>query len=182
MNAWNGWYHVNGHTYGTWLPGDPRGWREKGHKQHVAGDYKNPPPAGSGDPLLEYSRDALTQPPTHLDTAQREIVGRAIVERLVGLQYETIAFSLDEIHFHLLAKFSDGEVKTPVGLAKKHAYHELRDHGFERKLWGRRAHVVPIRDRQHQLNVFEYVVRHRENGAWVWTFREGVYWREEGGE
>ena len=28
MPAWNGWYHVTGNTYGTWLPGDPRGWRE----------------------------------------------------------------------------------------------------------------------------------------------------------
>ncbi|MGH7177977.1 MAG: hypothetical protein ACREJC_11395, partial [Tepidisphaeraceae bacterium] len=24
-HPWNDWYHVMAHTYGTWLPGDPRG-------------------------------------------------------------------------------------------------------------------------------------------------------------
>ena len=57
MAAWNNWYHVNGNTYGTWLPGDPRGWRERGHKKHVDGDYKSPPPAGSGDAMHRYAHD-----------------------------------------------------------------------------------------------------------------------------
>jgi len=39
MEPWNHWYHVNGNTYGTWLPGDPRGWRSYKHKRHVEGEY-----------------------------------------------------------------------------------------------------------------------------------------------
>ena len=56
MGAWNGWYHVNGNTYGTWLPGDERGWRSRHHKVHVNGDYKNPPPPGAHDAHLEIGR------------------------------------------------------------------------------------------------------------------------------
>ena len=38
MKAWRGWYHVTGGTYGSWLPGDPRGWRARGRREHVDGD------------------------------------------------------------------------------------------------------------------------------------------------
>ena len=179
MNAWNGWYHVGGNTYGTWLPGDPRGWREKRHKKHVEGDYNNPPPKGSGDAYHEHARDLLTQPPVHLDTTQRKAVGRALVERFVALDIEILTLSLDAIHFHLLARFPDNQVRPRLGRAKKHAYHELRDRGLIGKLWGGGSNVVTITDREHQLNVFAYIGRHKEHGAWVWTFREGIYWRDD---
>ena len=58
MTAWNNWYHVNGNTYGTWLPGDPRGWRERGHKKHVAGDYKNPPPPDRANRCISTPKDS----------------------------------------------------------------------------------------------------------------------------
>ena len=41
MPAWNHWYHCTAHTYGTWLRGDPRGWRARHHREHVDGDYRN---------------------------------------------------------------------------------------------------------------------------------------------
>ena len=40
------WYHVVLTTYGAWLPGDPRGFRTRHHREHVPGDYKAPPPVG----------------------------------------------------------------------------------------------------------------------------------------
>jgi hypothetical protein len=50
MSAWRDWYHVTGSTYGAWLPGDPRGFRTRHHRQHVEGDYKDPPPRASTTP------------------------------------------------------------------------------------------------------------------------------------
>ncbi|HEX3314753.1 MAG TPA: hypothetical protein VHR72_07680 [Gemmataceae bacterium] len=29
-------------TYGSWLPGNPRGFRSRKHRIHSSGDYKNP--------------------------------------------------------------------------------------------------------------------------------------------
>jgi hypothetical protein len=43
---WNDWYHCMGNTFGTWLPGSPKGFRTRHHREHVQGDYKNPPPNG----------------------------------------------------------------------------------------------------------------------------------------
>ncbi len=43
---WNRWFHCIGGTYGSWLPGDRRGFRTRHHREHVEGDYRNPPPVG----------------------------------------------------------------------------------------------------------------------------------------
>jgi hypothetical protein len=180
MTAWNNWYHVNGNTYGTWLPGDPRGWRERGHKKHIDGNYKNPPPAGSGDSLHRYAKGLLKQPPVYLTNKQRAIVGRALVDMLTEQRIELLVLSLDAIHFHLLGQFPNSQVRPMVGRAKKHAYFELHEQGFVGHLWGAGANVVPINDRKHQLNVFGYIGDHKAKGAWVWTFREGIYWRDVG--
>ena len=40
------WYHVVLSTYGSWLYGDKRGFRTRHHREHVDGDYKNPPSLG----------------------------------------------------------------------------------------------------------------------------------------
>ena len=178
MGAWRGWYHVSGNTYGTWLPGDPRGWREKRHRRHVAGDYRNPPPPGSGDRALDHSRRLLKHPPVRFDPAQREAAGRALVEMLLLQEIEVLALSMDAVHYHILARFRDKQVRTHVGRAKKHAYFRLRERWPVRKVWERLCHVTPIADRSHQVNVFRYIRSHADKGAWVWTFREGVYWHQ----
>jgi hypothetical protein len=180
--AWNNWYHVNGNTYGTWLPGDPRGWRERGHKKHVVGDYKKPPPAGSGDAMHHHAKELLNHPPVHLDNAQRLIAGRALVEMLLKQKIEVLIVALDAIHFHLLSRFPSSQVRPIVGRAKKHAYFELHDCRFVGHLWGTGTNIVPIEDRKHQVNVYNYIADHKTKGAWAWTFREGIYWREERGE
>ena len=54
--AWNRWYHVTCNTYGTWLRGDPRGWRERHHRRHVEGDYKHRPAPGTGQDELALSK------------------------------------------------------------------------------------------------------------------------------
>jgi hypothetical protein len=116
--------------------------------------------------------------PVLLDRSAREVAGRALVEMLDMQGIQVIALSLDARHYHILAKFCDTNVRPIVGRAKKHAYHELRNRGHEGALWATRNRVLPVRNREHQVNVFRYIVDHGKRGAWVWTFREGIYWRE----
>ncbi|KKL17219.1 hypothetical protein LCGC14_2487760, partial [marine sediment metagenome] len=148
MGAWNGWYHVDGHTYGTWLPGDPHGWREKKHKKHVPGDYRNPPPEGFGDGLHQYSRSVMKQPAVYLNPTQREIGGRGMVESFIDHQIELIALSLDAVHYHVLGRFADMDVRKKVGLAKQNAWFRLRDAGYKGKVWQRLCNVTPIKNRE----------------------------------
>src|SRR5438067_13048428 len=67
---WNNWYHITIHVYGSWLRGDPRGWRSRHHREHVDGDYKNPPPKGKYDNLYELSKALMKRDPVKI---QREL-------------------------------------------------------------------------------------------------------------
>ncbi len=168
------WFHITAHTYGVWLPGDPRGFRTRHHREHVDGDYKNPPPTGLYTPLLARSRSLLKQEPVRLDMEWREIVGGAVRERLIGLGSQVIAIGMSATHVHVQVQLPPAQARQWTGFAKRHAWFVARDRGWIGQLWAKRSRAEPIRDRKHQENTFAYIVRHRNEGAWVWTFRDGL--------
>ena len=53
------WFHCTVHTYGAWLHGSARGFRTRHHREHIEGDYKNPPPQGMYDDKLQRSKELL---------------------------------------------------------------------------------------------------------------------------
>lgn len=167
------WFHVTLHTYGTWLYGDPRGYRTRHHREHVEGDYRNPPPAGAHAAEYERSKRLLKQTPVQLSNSWRAVLGPALRDALLERSVEVIALALSSTHGHLQIRLPRREVREAIGLAKKHAWFVARDHGWTTRLWGKRCHYEPIRSRDHQVRAFHYICRHAEEGAWVWTFREG---------
>jgi len=174
MGAWNGWYHITGSTYGTWVRGDARGWREWHHHEHVEGDYRDPPPPGRSRLPREQSLRQMKGRAVVLNPGQRRAAGEAIVEKLIEQGSVVLALSLGGEHFHFLARFLDGQVRGPVGRAKKAASHVLRSHGLPGTVWAKRCGVCPIQDRAHQVNVLNYILDHAEEGAWTWHYRQPV--------
>jgi hypothetical protein len=171
--AWNNWYHVHLHTYGTWLRGDPRGWRARDHREHVDGDYKNPPPRGTYDKLHAYSKSLMKRPPVRVEKDIRQFVVDAVADKLLRDGVELLVVCLDGIHLHLLGKFADHLVRHWVGRAKKHASHLARQTGLRDEpggLWSELSSVKPIKDREHQVNTFHYILNHQKRGAAVWRF------------
>lgn len=243
MGAWNGWYHVNGNTFGTWLRGDPHGWRARHHREHVEGDYKHPPPAGMYDRLLAHSKRLMQRDEVRLSEPARQLACREMVASLLRHRVEVIAVSVDDHHFHLLARFplaaspsaalsrpqahgsasekpptaeqpaacsnrlsiqtnlirgldgvmsarKDGDtalalIRHLIGIAKKDSAQvltqaKLVDSGG---VWAKRCRALGLRGREHQLNVFSYIVRHGDHGAATWTFRDPPpksLWRPHG--
>lgn len=194
-NAWRNWYHAVGSTYGTWIQGDPRGFRTYRHREHVAGDYRNPPPAGVYAPLFAVCQRKMKHPPVYLSESQRRVVCEAIAARLTGDGNEVVALAVASNHFHLLARFAlldtaarvrcresllaDGRDPGPrhwLGLARKHASFTLREHGLKpaSAVWAARPKLDPVRDREHQVNVARYVWRHTAEGCWVYHFKYGA--------
>jgi hypothetical protein len=170
-DAWY-WYHNILTTYGAWLYGDTRGFRTRHHREHVEGDYKNPPLPGQYDDLLRRSRESLKQSPVILPTQLREVVGAALRERLEGLGALVLCESVSGQHIHVLAKMPFGCGREWLGVAKRHVWFVLRERGWKTKLWGKRSKNVVIKDRQHQLNVYYYILRHASEGAWTWTLMQ----------
>jgi hypothetical protein len=58
-----GWRHCMSNTFGTWLPGDPRGFRTRRHREHVEGDYRNPPARSTYERRHEAARKRMRPAP-----------------------------------------------------------------------------------------------------------------------
>jgi hypothetical protein len=166
------WFHVVVSTYGSWLHGDARGFRTRHHRQHIEGDYKNPPPPGRYEHLERNSRNALTQPPVVFTPEQRALVGAALRDKLQRLGALVLCVSASGQHAHILAKMPPRLARTWVGHAKRHIWFELRDRGWVGQVWGKRSKEKPVRDRQHQLNAYHYILNHANEGAWVWSLMD----------
>src|SRR5579871_533831 len=104
MSAWNNWYHCTGSTKGTWLLGDPRGWRARHHREHCVGDYKNPPPAGMYAELLARSKK-LSKRKIVLTPGQRRLACLEIAEALAFRKVDVVDVCVGAKHWHVLARF-----------------------------------------------------------------------------
>ena len=151
--TWNHWYHCMGNTYGTWLPGSPKGFRTRHHREHVEGDYQNPPPEGRYDERLRKSKSLLARDPVYLNLTQRRRAVEEIVKSLQKRRIEVLVVSVDRVHFHLVARFPDRNPRHWVGVAKKESSHYLKVEGLAPVggLWAVRFECVPVADRGHQV-------------------------------
>jgi hypothetical protein len=164
------WYHLTTSTYGSWLYGDHRGFRTRHHREHIIGDYKNPPPPGMYDHLERWSRRSLKQPVVILEPTWRERIGTALRDRLLQLGAELLVIAVSSKHVHAQAKLPFNKGRDWLGLAKKHAWFIARDSGWVGQIWAKRSKALPIKDRRHQTNVYYYILEHREKeDAWVWS-------------
>src|SRR5947209_1503154 len=105
MDPWSNWYHCTGSTYGTWLRGDPRGWRARHHREDVDGDYKHPPPPGAYDRLHQQSKRLMKRQRVVLTPEQREIACRLMVQALLFHNVELVDLCVGAKHWHVLARF-----------------------------------------------------------------------------
>src|SRR5581483_6888974 len=76
------WYHLLATTYGAWLYGDALGFRTRHHREHVEGDYKNPPLAGKYAASKRRSKEKLRRQKVIIPEELRPVVGRALLEKL----------------------------------------------------------------------------------------------------
>jgi hypothetical protein len=162
------WWHIVISTYNSWLPGDKRGFRSRDHKIHSSGDYKKPPPSEEHSGLRAYhennSGDAIIIP-----SELRETAGQAILVKLNKEEYRVLALSVSATHSHWLAELPDdyADMKQIVGLCKSQSSHSIRDE-LPGRIWSGGGSFKRIKDRQHQLNTYHYILGQED--AWIWDF------------
>lgn len=181
VSGWNSWYHCTGSTYGTWLRGDPRGWRAKGHREHLDGDYKRPPAAGKYAEVEAESRRLMKRERVVLSPAAREAACDAMAASLLSDGVEVVAMCVSAKHFHILARFTppdatfvtaDRKGRRLIGRAKGRDAIALSKAGLVALggVWAQRCRIKPIADRAHQVRVAKYIPAHRKKGAAVRMF------------
>jgi len=196
MAAWNQWYHLMANTYGTWPPGDPRGFRTRKHREHIEGDYKSPPLPGKYEREYRRAKRLMKRPPVFLSPPAREVVVEAIRYALVGVHaLELLALAISSQHLHMLVRLPESLRRKPtlskrglrmssvddparhyMGIAKKESSKQLAAEKLVAPggVWAKRGKIVPIADRPHQVNVYHYILDHIREGAVTWSFREGI--------
>jgi hypothetical protein len=176
--AWHHWYHITTNPYGQWLRGDPRGWRERDHRRHVEGNYAHPPaPSAYNEAVLEHSKRLMNGRTVTFSPARRRDVGVLILESLAIQQIEVLCLGVAATHLHLLARCPRNDPKNVIGKAKNHVWMQLVNGGDRLKarmnvapFWAVGSHAEPVTCRKHQVDIFWYILRHREQGAWVWCY------------
>lgn len=189
--AWNGWYHCMSNTYGTWLPGDPRGFRTRGHREHVEGDYKRPPPAGVYEQRHEAAKGRMKRDAVVLAKESRRVACEEVYDSLVRHGVEVLAVSVSAKHMHVLARFplegkptfgerglrgkrtsaTDDPVRHTMGLAKQWSAKRLIAKGLAASGGGLGAEGQDRADRGSGASGGGLQVHHR---AWPAGGRGGV--------
>lgn len=170
------WWHVIWNTYGTWLPGDPRGFRSRGHRIHSGGDYKHRPPEGEHAELHRYHQ-ARASTAVRLTRELRPLVAEAVLEWAGRRDVRVAALGVGADHVHGLIELPGGygEVKRLVGHAKTISSRGIGD-AMPGRVWSRGCHLVRVRDRSQQVHTFRYITQKQGRGTWVWEGKRGGRW------
>ena len=89
MDVWT--YYITWNTYGTWLPGDARGWRKRG----CGGQMPRP--------LLEnWCREQMRYDPVTLSAHDRETVEAACKEHAEYRGWSILAVNARTNHVHIV--------------------------------------------------------------------------------
>jgi hypothetical protein len=175
------WRHVIINTRGTWLHGDPRGFRSRRHRIHSSGDYKHPPPKGEHEGLYDYQLEQ-SKGEVHIPFALRSTVGRAIVEYLRLEGHRTLAVAVTSVHAHMLVELPEplAKVKSIIGHAKRKSSRAVKK-DIPGAVWGRGGTFKRVLTPSHSKKVFGYILYDQGSSAWTCSFAdesiEGMYGR-----
>jgi hypothetical protein len=140
-------------TYGTWLPGDRRGWTKtgKGHQLPNAN-------------LESYVKRIMNYPPRRLNSRHRQVVCQTIQAYSLFKGWKCNAVTCQSNHVHVALRAS-GDPKKTIGMLKIRCTRELRKGGLVGPVWAKRGNVAFLRTSRAYRNAVLYVVNHEL--AWL---------------
>jgi REP element-mobilizing transposase RayT len=110
-------------TYGTWLPGDPRGWYQRGQ--------------GLREPDAMRQREAalrMTEGAVILDLDQRSLVEKTIAEHCAIRQWVLHAVNCRTNHVHVVVTAPDRAIEVPREQFKSWCTRRLKELERSRRL------------------------------------------------
>ncbi len=147
-------YFLTWTTYGTWLPGDERGWCKRGSRVVETGDPD----------LRDAARSAMTEEPVILTQAQRDLIDAVIVKHCAIRKWTLHARNVRTNHIHAVvsAALVGTEVRAQLKawcsrrLSERAGLTGGGDNG-KRRWFSERGDVEWIDDHEHLENAIRYV-------------------------
>jgi hypothetical protein len=171
------WWLVSWTTYGTWLPGDERGyctWR--------AGKYVPPPKRYAKPGESTYQADdhiavrelaeSISDQPVYFNLAEQKLAYQAVVNEITQIKIAPAILAVGRWHVHWLCYFGTLEIRQVVGRVKAAATRELNSNGFEGKRpWTRGCNIRSKATRDECRTAYRYVANHAKQGGLIhkWT-------------
>jgi len=167
------WRHVIINTKNSWLHGDERGFRSRGHRIHSSGDYKHRPPKNEHAGLLKFHQKRSGEE-VHIPRELRPIVGRAILEYCKSINVRVAAIAVGKVHAHVLAELLDdyGKVREIVGHAKRKSSRAVKE-WLPGSVWSSGGTYEEVNDRKHLDAAHDYLLFDQGAGAWTWSYLDG---------
>lgn len=132
-------------SYGSWLPGDLRGYVRRGVIL-------------PGDPeLLEMSRGLLTGSPVRFSLEQRDVLFDALFASCTEFGYRLSDVTIESWHLHLLLFHGEDKIETVMGRLKT----RMRQALARGRIWTERYCAEPLFDDAAIVEVQEYTARHK---------------------
>ena len=170
------WVHVMCNTRCSWLHGDERGFRSRGHRVHSSGDYKHRPPESEHEGLRRYHRERSGKAVSFSLSVRIRVV-QEFVLKMKKLGHRIIACSGGKQHLHALPELPVGYkvMKREIGKCKQKASHAVRD-VLPGSIWSEGGHEEVIKDLGHFHNAYGYIRTKQEAGTVVWSHRKDEDW------
>jgi REP element-mobilizing transposase RayT len=164
------WWHNILSTHGSWLPGNPRGFRSREHRIHSSGDYKNPPPPGEHAGLHRYHSKRTKK--TVLLAADREVVGRSLWQRAEELGHRMRTIAVSFTHAHMLVEMPDDKkkMKTAMGECKRTASFNVSEN-YESTLWAKLGDFNRVETQDYWENCHHYILGQEQ--SWIMWIEKG---------
>ncbi len=141
-------YFITWTTYGSWLPGDERGWRARGKPGIQQPDPKRKERAErlmSGDPVV------LTLP-------QRTVVETTIKAHCDIRHWNLHAVNARTNHVHVVVTAEAEPAKVMDQLKAWCSRHLNEQDGGKKRWWTYHGSLEPINDEEHLVNAIQYTL------------------------
>lgn len=168
------WWHVSWNTYGTWLPGDPRGFRNRDHRIHSSGDYKRRPPESEHAGLHRYSKRVSDHEVVLKTASLRKEVCQALLDTIDEMEVRCMVVTVCRVHVHLVIELPIEEASFRTSMTRLKTYSSAKvEHKPQSRLWARLWRNDLIDTPEYRQTAFEYDRDKQGPYACVWTHNKG---------
>ncbi len=148
-------YMITWTTYGTWLPGDERGWVGRGSREIQPPDPER----------QDVARGAMTESAVTLSQEQRHLADSVIVKHCQIRKWHLHARSVRTNHVHVVVSgpLQGEEIRAQLKAwcsraLSEHAGLEGRSRNGLRRWWTEKGDIEWIGDEEHLYNATRYVI------------------------
>jgi hypothetical protein len=171
------WWLITWTTYGTWLPGDERGYRTWRGRSYVAPPKRYAQPGEStyeapDHTALLQTAKAISGEPVYLSRQQIEIALAAMISEIDEIPIVPAILSIGDSHVHWLCYFGPLKIRSLVERVKAAASRELNFRGFQGKRpWTKGCNMRSKSTRHECRNAYKYIRKHVNQGGLIYEWK-----------